>query len=166
MKPLIIVPHSTIEQELPFWGYDAIKVILKYQEHGFVLIQLFQECILKVLLPYYGEKRELTNYTGWGLLILDGCTCHSLASLEAKLIAHRIFLIPLPPHSSDQTQPLDLGVFAAVKRSYMNAINMRMVSVQTRQVMRMFDVWVRGTVPRTIVNSFRAANWGDVSPCR
>jgi hypothetical protein len=60
-------------------------------------------------------------------------------------------------HSSDQTQLLDLGVFAAVKRSYMNPINMGMVSVQTCQVMRMFDAWVRGTVPRTIVNSFRAA---------
>jgi hypothetical protein len=73
------------------------------------------------------------------------------------LIAHSIFLIPLPPHSSDLTQPLDLGVFAAVKRSYMNPINMRTVSVQSGQVMRMFDAWVRGTVPRTIVNSFRAA---------
>jgi hypothetical protein len=30
-------------------------------------------------------------------------------------------------------------VFAAVKRSYMNPINMRTVSVQSGQVMRMFD---------------------------
>jgi hypothetical protein len=37
----------------------------------------------------------------------------------------KIVFIVLPPHSSDQTQPLDLGVFAAVKRYYMNPINVR-----------------------------------------
>jgi hypothetical protein len=49
------------------------------QEHGFITIQRFEERVNKVLLPYCAEKRERTNYTDWGLVILDGCTCHSLA---------------------------------------------------------------------------------------
>jgi hypothetical protein len=158
LKPLIIVPRLTIEREVGLWGYQG-RVIFKYQEHGFVTITIFEEWVDKVLLPYYADQRRLTKYPGWGLLILDGCTCHSLASLEVKLIAHKIFLVPLPPHSSDQTQPLDLGVFAAVKRYYMNPINVRTVSVQSSQVMRIVDAWIRGTIPRTIVNSFREAGF-------
>jgi hypothetical protein len=161
LKPLIIVPRLTIERELYLWGYQG-RVIFRYQEHGFVTITLFEKWVNKVLLPCYADQRELTNDTGRGLLILDGCTYHSLASLaslEGKLRENKIVFIRLPPHSSDQTQPLDLGVFAVVKRYYMNRINVRTVSVQSSQVMRMFDAWVRGTVPRTIVNSFREAGF-------
>jgi hypothetical protein len=31
LKPLIIFRRLTIERKLPFWGYDATKVIFKYQ---------------------------------------------------------------------------------------------------------------------------------------
>jgi hypothetical protein len=55
VKPLIIVPRLTIERELSFWGSEVTKVIFKYQVHGFVTIQLFEECVDKVLLPYYAE---------------------------------------------------------------------------------------------------------------
>jgi hypothetical protein len=62
---LIIVPSLTIERELSLWGYED-RVIFKYQEHGFITIPIFEEWVNKVLLPYYAEQRELTNYAGWG----------------------------------------------------------------------------------------------------
>jgi hypothetical protein len=86
--------------------------------------------------------------------MLDGCTCHSLTGLESKLKQNNISLIVIPPHSSNQTQRLDLGVFAAVKRYYMHALTVRTVSAQGSQVIRMFDAWIHGSIPRAIVNTF------------
>jgi hypothetical protein len=62
-----------------------------------------------------------------------------------------------------------LGMFAAVKRDYIHPLTVRTVSAQSSQVIRMFDAWIHGTVPRTIVNAFREAGairkiWGDLSP--
>jgi hypothetical protein len=100
-------------------------VIFKSQEHGFVTVQLFEEWVNKVPMLYYAEHREPTKYTGWGLLMLDGCTCYSLTWLESKLSEKKIGLIVLPPHSSDQAQLLDLGVFAAIKRHYVHLLTVR-----------------------------------------
>jgi hypothetical protein len=138
LKPLMIVPCLTIERRVRF-----------------IAISRVEEWVNKVRMPYYAEQEELMNVTGWGLLRMAGCTCHSLTSLESKLREHRICLIVLPAHSSDQMQPLDGGVIAAVKRDSMNSINARTVSTQRSQIIRMFDALIRETVRRTIVNAYR-----------
>jgi hypothetical protein len=79
LKPLMIVPRFTIERKLYFCGYEVTKMLFKYLELGFLTFQLFEERVIKVLMPDYAVKRELTNDTGWRLLMLDGCTCHWLA---------------------------------------------------------------------------------------
>jgi hypothetical protein len=101
LKPLIIVPRLTIERALYFWGYEVTKVIFEYQEHDYDTT--FEDWVNKVLLPYHVEQRELTNHTGWGLFILDSCTCHSLISLEGKLRENKIVLIT---HSSARSERL------------------------------------------------------------
>jgi hypothetical protein len=64
LKPLMIVPRFTIELELYFWGYEVTKVIFKYQVHGFITFQLFEEWVNKMPMPSSAEQRELTHYTG------------------------------------------------------------------------------------------------------
>jgi hypothetical protein len=81
--------------------------------------------------------------------------------IQVGLRAKRIYLAPLPPHSSDQTQPLDLDVFAAVKRFSLSPITGE-YSHQSSQAMRIFDAWQRTTVPRVIVAAFRAAGFVPV----
>jgi hypothetical protein len=43
LKPLMIVPPFMIEWEPYFWGYEVTKVIFKFQEHGFITVQLLNK---------------------------------------------------------------------------------------------------------------------------
>jgi hypothetical protein len=158
LKPLIIVPRKTIEMELLLWGYDAQKVIFEYQENGFITIKLFEKWLSMVLLPYISACRARTGYQGRAVLLLDGCACHAIERLRGDLQTMGISLAPIPPHSSDQVQPLDLGVFGTVKRWSLAPIS-GAYSRQTAQAMRMFDAWQRATVPRVVVAAFRAAGF-------
>jgi hypothetical protein len=54
------------------------------------------------------------------LLICDGHDSHITAEFIAHCIDNKILLMILPPHSSHLTQPLDVGVFRALKQ-YMAA---------------------------------------------
>jgi DDE superfamily endonuclease len=50
------------------------------------------------------------------LLICDGYNSHITAKWIAHYIDNNILLMILPPHSSHLTQPLDVGVFGALKK--------------------------------------------------
>jgi hypothetical protein len=50
------------------------------------------------------------------LLICDGHDSHITAEFIAHCIDNKILLMILPPHSSHLTQPLDVGVFGALKK--------------------------------------------------
>jgi hypothetical protein len=66
LVPLRIILHFIIERELYSWGYEVTKVIFKYHEHEFIAVQLFEEWVNSVFMPYYADQRELTNNIGWG----------------------------------------------------------------------------------------------------
>jgi hypothetical protein len=94
LKPVIVVPRNTSETELSLWGYDAQKVLFHYQEHGFITIKLFEKWLNEVLLHYVEDLRALTVYTGHAVLILDGCTCHTIEHLQDSLHRKGISLAP------------------------------------------------------------------------
>jgi hypothetical protein len=54
----------------------------------------------------------------WRLLILDGHGSHLTAAFDDICIENNIVSICMPPHSSHLLQPLDVGCFAVIKRSY------------------------------------------------
>jgi hypothetical protein len=68
-----------------------------------------------------------------------------------------ILLKFLPAHSSDQVQPLDLGIFSTFKRMYMKRLALVVTSQQTGQIIRMCDAWREAALPRNIVSAFRRA---------
>lgn len=57
------------------------------------------------------------------MLVLDGHESHQSVDFEAYCKDHNIIPICLPSHSSHITQPLDVGVFSALKRAYGHEIN-------------------------------------------
>jgi hypothetical protein len=73
-------------------------------------------------MPYFSAVRMRTGYNGPVIVILDGYTCHAIEHIQIGLRPKRIYLAPLPPHSSDQIQPLDLGMFTTVKRFSLSPI--------------------------------------------
>jgi hypothetical protein len=115
-----------------------------------------------VFIPHVQTRQVLTDYTGGAILIFDSCMDHRTSVLQDLLRSNNIIVAILPPHSSYQTQPLDLGVFANVKRSYTTPISTRTMSIQTGQIVHMFDTWLRGILPRLIVSAFRSAGFVPV----
>lgn len=52
------------------------------------------------------------------MLVLDGHKSHESAAFEDYCKSHNIITLGLPPHSSQLTQPLDVGCFSVLKRAY------------------------------------------------
>jgi hypothetical protein len=82
--------------------------------------------------------------------------CHAIELIQVGLRAKRMYFAPLPLHSSDQTQPLDLGVFPTAMRFSLSPIT-GAYSCQSSQAMRIFDTWQRATALRVIFAAFQAA---------
>jgi hypothetical protein len=118
------------------------------------MIKVFVKRVEAVLMPYFSAVRMRAGYNGPAIVILDGCTCHVIERIQVGLREKGIYRAPLSPHSSDQTQPLDLGVLVTVKRFSLSPINGAYLR-QSSQVMRIFDAWQLATVPRVIVAAFR-----------
>jgi hypothetical protein len=60
------------------------------------------------------------------LLILDGHSSHLTPLFDQHCAANDIITVCMPPHSSHLLQPLDVGVFAVLKRLYGHAVENRM----------------------------------------
>ncbi|APA10757.1 hypothetical protein sscle_06g055270 [Sclerotinia sclerotiorum 1980 UF-70] len=56
------------------------------------------------------------------MLVLDGHESHKSPAFQEYCKEHNIILLSLPPHSSHLTQPLDIGCFGPLKRSYSRQI--------------------------------------------
>jgi hypothetical protein len=63
------------------------------------------------------------NYShDWRLLVLDGHESHITWEFIAYALSHKIICLCLPPHSSHNTQPLDVGVFSPYEGAYSKAL--------------------------------------------
>lgn len=110
LKPLIVVKRKTIEARI-FRAPICDKIYISDNESGFITSTIFDDWVNQILIPYIVEKRKQLNYHGPAVLILDGCSCHYTPALYRLCSEHSIKIFFLPPHSSNQTQPLDLVVF-------------------------------------------------------
>ena len=108
-----------------------------------------------VYIPFLKEKRDLTGYDGPAVLILDGCSCHNKELLEALLEPYNATAYFIPPHSSDQLQMLDLGIFGVMKLRMSQIRTSASFSTWTRQIIRMFNGWQMSTLPINVVMAFR-----------
>jgi hypothetical protein len=115
LKSLVIVPRKSIEIELDELGHTPDQVIYAMHESGFINSALFEVWSKQVLFPDVEETRTRIGYERDAHLLLDECSCHSCDVFLDECTGHWIVLHLLPAHSSDQTQPLDLGIFGLQK---------------------------------------------------
>jgi hypothetical protein len=115
LKPLVIVHRETIETELYECGYTPDQATFATQENAFITGELFNQWTQEVLFPYFEATRAALGYNGRGILLLDGCTSHSGEWFLDEATWRGVEPIFFPPHSSDQVQPMDLGIFALEK---------------------------------------------------
>ena len=138
--PMIIVPRLTIDNEV----YDEItsgSVLFRSQSKGYCTHELFSDWMKLKFLPYLAAKRKDYNYRGKAIIIMDGFKGHekSLDTLEHMLTEFNVQIIMIPPHSSDQVQPLDLFGFNIQKNRTNKFIVQPHYTWQTNQILAIIE---------------------------
>jgi len=111
IPPLIIFRAESLSREwVPAtinhdWSLSCNSKGWTSNEHG---LKWLRQCFE----PFTQEKAE----GEYRLLICDGHDSHITGNFIAHCMENNIVLMILPPHSSHLTQPLDIGVFGALKK--------------------------------------------------
>ena len=120
IKPLFIVNRKTYDSEIHRYIAEGM-IDIQHQPRGFCNAPLFGHWFLNIFIPHLQKKRKDHNYDGPALLLLDGFTAHRKITdyiTERHLEELNLKILYIPPHTSDQLQPLDLGIFGIQKRKY------------------------------------------------
>ena len=160
-KPFIIVPRKTLEGDIyKFYNPEDVSRI-RYQEHGFMTEALFMEFMVKFFLPELQRKREKFEYSGKALLIMDNLVSHTNVinklGLNAYPNKYNLEIKWLPPHTSDQTQALDLGLFGIQKNKSQNIKNCDGLSKFNNRINKALQGLHQASTQRNIVSAFKSA---------
>jgi hypothetical protein len=154
LKPLIIVPRKSVETELYNLGFTPNNVMIKSQENGFLNTEIFEEWIEECFVPAVAAERDRLDYWGDAVLLLDSCSPHCSDFVENICNEEGILVVFIPPHSSDQVQPLDLGIFGHMKQAAGRVNPPKWVSPQTKQLMKILCAMQANCTPPNIISAF------------
>jgi hypothetical protein len=169
LKPLVIVSRETLETELYENGLSPSRVMYAKQENAFITRDLFEKWANEVLFPDFSATRASLQYDGHGIVLLDGCSAHLSDYIEDECVWQGIEYIFLPPHSSDQVQPMDLGIFAVQKMEAARCRPSASLNPQSKKIIRMVDGYFRATCPDNVIGALRRAGitceWDSAKHC-
>ena len=151
------MPRATVESELLLAGYTEDRVVLAHSDSGFVTTDLFTRYVRDVLILHINFRRWEMKYYGPAVVIWDNCSCHCHDAIRELLEANNVRLVSLPPHSSDQLQPLDVGLFGNMKGAQTRVHVPDEMSMQSRQVIRIMSAFHATCHPQAITSAFRRA---------
>jgi hypothetical protein len=157
LKPLLILPSKTIENELMEQGANGDRCLMVHQENGFVCTELYERWCLEVFFSELGSKREHFQYWGQTILILDGLTCHDPDTTEDLCLGHGCWIELLPPHSSDQIQLCNVGVLGPLKANMTRVHPADDLFKQSKQVLKILSALQMTPLHPTITSAFRQA---------
>ena len=157
MKPMIILPRKTIENDIFLAGYNENNVLFAHQKNGFMTTTLFEYWAENVFFEEIESKRTIYDYQGPALLILDGFKCHHSEKFILECNDRNIYTLFLVPHSSDQYQPLDLVTFGVMKKNYPKMSFRRFETKQSNQIVKILGSWYQSTAPHLVIGAFIAS---------
>ena len=157
LKPLLILQRDTMEAELLQLGYTVDKVHYARSETGFMNTRLFLDWAEHTFLPEVRARRLLFQYSGPAILMLDGFGVHHSETFEKLCEDENIVVVYYPPHTSDQLQACDLGLFSNQKRWMSNVSLDQDLNRQTKQAIRIMDSLRMASTPKNIIGAFRRA---------
>jgi hypothetical protein len=103
------------------------------------------------------QRREPTHYSGPAVLILDGCSAHDGDFFLDLCMEHNVIRLPIPAHSSNEVQPLDLCIFGVTKRLMTRLNRIDETNVQSVHRARLFSAFHSACKPVNVNASFRSA---------
>ncbi|EDN08447.1 conserved hypothetical protein [Histoplasma mississippiense (nom. inval.)] len=95
---------------------------LDVSPNGWTTDEIGIKWLTRLFIPAANPRRVGTHI----LLILDGHGSHLTPEFDQICSENKIIPLCMPPHSSHLLQPLDVGVFAPLKRAYGTLVEQRM----------------------------------------
>jgi hypothetical protein len=155
LKPMVIIQRTTYEVDVFESAFTPEKVVIVHRERGFIDPALFDHSAATVLFPEIERRRIEYRDDGNAVIILDGCSSHDSHWFLDESLARGTTLQILPPHSSDRTHALDLGLFGITKCALAKVRSDPEKSAQSNQLIRMLCAWHTAAALRNIIASFR-----------
>jgi hypothetical protein len=156
IKPMFLVTsavttHSSELKSLA--GY----LELYHTERGYQNEHSMAFYIEKILKPYCDKLRKEMNDPDLPIfLIMDNCSSHNRPALLGLYAAYNIKVIWLPAHSSHFLQPLDLALFANLKRNYLATPNPFTKPKWEGKVVGAYRAWYETQAPPATKKSWTA----------
>jgi hypothetical protein len=156
-KPLIVIPRKTTDVDIFLTGLSEEKVEVYSQTNGYIDRQIFESWLENTFIQELKKRREAYGYPGPAVLIMDNCTAHSSGAIDATYQAHGVTPLPLPPHSSNQLQALDLSIFGVTKRHIQRINRMENLNIQSKHIAQVVCSFMAAATPVNVVRTFRNA---------
>ena len=160
LKPLVISPNKTIETAMIKAGYNDANCFIVSQDKGFVNAEIFAVWADYVFFPELKRRRIQYNYKGTAILTMDGCSCHFSDYVLDECTYHGTYPVQEPAGTSDQVQPLDLGIFGIQKAlKSKEKVNIRGISANSKHLIQIMNSWHKATTPSNVVSAFEQAGF-------
>jgi hypothetical protein len=157
LRPCLIIPRKTFENELFALGFAPDQLEIYSQSKSFIDIDIFNDWFKDTFVPTVTERKQKYQYDGPTYLIMDNCSAHHGRIFDELCQQHNIVPIMLPPHSSNQLQPLDLSTFGATKKNIHSVNTSDKLNIQTKHIVRVLVGFLRAVVPPNVIMTFRNA---------
>ena len=157
-----IIPRKTFPNDIyRFTNPEAI--MIQSQEKGFMTDHLFENYFNNHFIKHLNAMRRRDEYHGPALLIMDNLLSHKKA-VKARpdenyvfIAEYNLHVLFLVPHSSDQSQPLDLGIFSVHKSIMQRLKKPTFLSPFASQIYVASQSLEQASNSCAIINSFKAA---------
>jgi hypothetical protein len=115
---------------------------------------VFELWAREVFFPAVAQRWAEFGHTVMALLLLDGLGSHQTDEFLQTRAGQDINVLFLVPHSSDQTQPLDVLTFALMKRHFSGSRFSRLENLQSNRLLRILGGWSESSAPHHNIEAF------------
>ena len=161
ITPMLIVSRKTMDSDISRYGYPKCNNgYVVSSKKGYITMDLFEDYIETIIIPHIKKKR-LGNGNGNSkcIILMDGCSCHSTEKLDALLEENNIQCFFLPAHSSHLTQPLDLLIFATMKKILPRISTTLKVTELSKRILRSIKAIEQAANSLDVQTSFERAGF-------
>jgi hypothetical protein len=154
IKAQMMIPRKTINDDLALTGLTPEKFTLRSQQKGYITAQLLDNWFTSIFLPELAARRRAYNYDGPAVLPFDICTAYQSILFAQIHKEHAVRVCLFPPKSSNQRQPLRLGLFRATKWFLRRVNSLDSANIQTKHIAPMVCSFIAAGVPVNIERTF------------
>ena len=160
------LPSCAILPDLKYLPSDLDAVVdslaWSSSDSGWITDEIYEQWVENVFIPFVNAKRSILDVASApAVLWLDGHGSRASPKARAALLAHNVFVIVIPAHTSHILAPLDCGVNRSFK-TYLSTYYEQPETTGAQDVRcALLQAAVRASYhcldPHTVASSFKAA---------